>query len=66
MKMIFNYFAASAVEDRLIIEYCTVVSFSEIKLVLFGQSLQSDAAPSSLVLFHIKYQLEAFWKGFLF
>lgn len=64
--MICKYFAASAIEDRLIIEYYTVVVFPEIKLVLFGQSLQSDAAPSSLVPFHIKYKLEVFWKGFLF
>lgn len=64
--MIFKYFAASAIEDRIITEYYTVVLFSEIKCVLFGQSFQSDAALSSLVSFHIKYKLEVFWKGFLF
>lgn len=33
MQMIYNYFAASAVEDRLITEYCTVRLFSEVKLL---------------------------------
>lgn len=66
MQVIFKYFAASAIEDRLITEYYTVVLFSEIKCVPFGQSLQSDATPNSLVSFHIKYKLEVFWKGFLF